>query len=230
MILTAHQPAYLPWLGYFEKIARADVYVFLDTVQYEKNSFINRNKIKTPQGPQWLTIPVRIKGHISSSLVDTQIDDGQPWRIKHLKSIEMNYRKASNFNENFHKLQSIILREENSLSEMCWYQLKFWLKELGINTKIVRASDLNLSSKKSDLVLDLCKELGAVKYISGAMGKNYLNEKEFADSGVQVEYQDLKHPVYPQLWGEFVPYLSVVDFWMNCGPNFSEYFGGLYGV
>ena len=94
MILSAHQPAYLPWLGYFDKIARADVFVYLDTVQFEKNSFINRNQIKTPQGAQWLTIPVRTKGHMSASLRTTEIDDSQKWRSKHIKSIETNYRKA----------------------------------------------------------------------------------------------------------------------------------------
>lgn len=90
MILSAHQPAYLPWLGYFDKITEADIFVFLDTVQYEKNSFINRNKIKTPQGPQWLTIPVKSKGHITATLRETLVDDSKPWRSKHLKSIEMN--------------------------------------------------------------------------------------------------------------------------------------------
>src|SRR5580704_11293436 len=108
MMLSAHQPAYLPWLGYFHKIAQADVFVYLDSVQYEKNSYINRNQIKTPQGASWLTIPVKTKGHMGGSLRTTNIDDSQPWRSKHLKSIEMNYRKASRFDLCFPKIQALL--------------------------------------------------------------------------------------------------------------------------
>lgn len=215
MILSAHQPAYLPWLGYFDKIARADVFVYLDTVQFEKNSFINRNRIKTSQGTQWLTVPVKMKGHIGSTLLDTQIDDAQPWRTKHLKSIEMNYRKVSYFDARFSALQKLILQPEQLLSKMCWQQLQFWLSELNIKTPVVRSSELPVASRKSDLVLDLCKYLGANHYISGALGRDYLDDDAFAASGVKVQYQNFKHPVYPQLWGDFEPYLSVVDYWMN---------------
>lgn len=216
MILSAHQPAYLPWLGYFEKIARSDVFVYLDTVQFEKNSFINRNRLKTPQGVKWLTVPVKLKGHIDSNLMETQIDDAQPWRIKHLKTIEMNYRKAPFFLVRFPALQNLILEPEQLLSEMCWQQLMFWLSELNITTKVVRSSELAVNSSKSDLVLDLCKYFEADHYLSGAFGRDYLDELAFTASGVKVEYQNFKHPVYSQLWGEFEPYLSVLDYWMNC--------------
>ncbi|MBF0282754.1 MAG: WbqC family protein [Zetaproteobacteria bacterium] len=226
MILSAHQPAYLPWLGYFEKIARADVFVYLDTVQFEKNSFINRNRIKTPQGTQWLTIPIKTKGHIGSTLLETQIDDAQTWRKKHLKSIEMNYRKARYFERNFPILQQLILLPEPRLSEICWHQLQFWLREFRINTRIVRASNLPVNSKKSDLVLDLCKHLGASWYLSGALGRDYLDEDAFSDAAVDVEYQDFRHPVYPQLWGDFEPYLSIVDYWMNCGDTLDILYEG----
>lgn len=219
MILSAHQPAYLPWLGYFDKIARADVFVYLDTVQYEKNSFINRNQVKTAQGTSWLTIPVKTKGHIAGSLLTTEIDESQPWRQKHLKTIEMNYRKAPFFEKNFPKLQEIILKPESLLAEMSWKQLQFWLTEFDIKTKVVRASDLPVQSKKSDLVLDLCKHVGANRYLSGALGKDYLDEAAFAESGVKIDYQDFKPSVYPQLWGNFVPYMSIVDYWMNTGST-----------
>ena len=92
MMLSAHQPAYLPWLGYLDKIASADVFVFLDDVQFEKNSFINRNRIKTSQGAQWLTVPVRMKGHMYATLLNTSMDDSQPWRRKHLAAVALNYR------------------------------------------------------------------------------------------------------------------------------------------
>jgi hypothetical protein len=219
VILSAHQPAYLPWLGYFEKIARVDLFVYLDSVQFEKNSYINRNRIKTPQGPQWLTIPIRMKGHTSATLRETMIEEAQPWRDKHLKSIEMNYRKAAFFEQNFPRLQTLFGHPEARLAELCWEQLQFWLSEFGIGTTVVRASELPVSSKKSDLVLDLCRHCGADRYLSGALGRDYLDVEAFADAGVAVEFQTFRHPVYSQRWGEFEPNLSVVDYWLNCGSD-----------
>ena len=224
MILAAHQPAYLPWLGYFEKIARADVFVYLDTVQFEKNSFTNRNKIKTSQGAQWLTIPVKTKGHIGNTLRNTFLNDTQNWRIKHLKSVEMNYRKSPYFQELFPKLQTLLICQETNLSELCWNQLQFWLTELDIKTKLVKSSELQVTTRKSDLVLDLCQHFVADQYLSGALGKNYLDENAFLQAGITIEYQDFKHPIYPQLWGEFEPYMGIVDYWMNCGSDFKNIF------
>jgi hypothetical protein len=216
MILSAHQPAYLPWLGYFDKIARSDVFIYLDTVQFEKNSFINRNQIKTSQGPMWLTIPVKTKGHTNSSLLTTEIDDNQKWRTKHLKSIESNYRKTSNFTTFFPKIETLINLPESNLADYCFANLKFWCKELGINTKIVRSSTLPTFGSKSDLVLDLCKHFDADHYLSGALGRNYLNEADFDKVGINIEYQHFNSPIYPQLWGEFIPNLAVLDWRMNC--------------
>lgn len=215
MILSAHQPAYLPWLGYFDKIARADVFVYLDTVQFEKNSFINRNQIKTPQGAMWLTIPVKTKGHTSASLRTTEIDDAQPWRTKHLKSIEMNYRKAPRFEECFPKIETLIRMPETNLAEYCFHQLQFWLKELAIDTQVVRSSELTVDSAKSDLVLDLCQHFSAEHYLSGALGRDYLIEDDFKTAKISVEYQSFTPHNYPQLWGDFIPYLSILDGWMN---------------
>ncbi|MEI8155484.1 MAG: WbqC family protein [Burkholderiales bacterium] len=219
MFLSAHQPAYLPWLGYFEKIVQSDVFVFLDTVQFEKNSFINRNKVKTPQGPQWLTIPVKTRGHIKTTLRETMTDEAQPWRIKHLKTIESRYRRATYFKECFPKLEALLLTPGSSLAELCWRQLQFWLAEFEIETPIYRSSGSPVASKKSDLILDLCKHFGATCYLSGALGRNYLNEDSFAAAGIEVEYQNFSHPTYPQLWGSFEPNMGIVDAWMNCGSN-----------
>ena len=223
MILSAHQPAYLPWLGYFHKIASVDVFVYLDTVQFEKNSFINRNQIKTPQGAQWLTIPVKTRGHMSGSLRTTTIDDSQAWRSKHLKSIEMNYRKAPRFHERFPKIEALLRMPESNLAEYCLNQLRFWLAELGIaNTRIVRSSELPIASSKSDLVLDLCRHFSAQRYLSGALGRDYLVDADFREAGIAIEYQSFKSPVYPQLWGAFIPNLGVIDWWMNMNqPAFS---------
>jgi len=215
MILSAHQPAYLPWLGYFDKIARADVFVYLDTVQFEKNSFINRNLIKTPQGARWLTIPVKTKGHTSGSLRSTEIDDSQPWRAKHLRSIMMNYRRARRFDECFPKVEALLAVPESNLARYCFHQLRFWLAELSISTRIVRSSELPISSSKSDLVLALCKHFGARRYLSGEQGRDYLVESQFDEAGIAIEYQSFRSPIYFQLWGDFIPNLGILDWWMN---------------
>lgn len=215
MILTAHQPAYMPWLGYFNKLIRSDVFVFLDTVQYEKNSFINRNRIKTPQGAIWLTVPVKIKGHTALTLRETEIDNRQNWKEKHLKSIQLNYRKASRFDTCFPRLEALYGEDYSLLADMCFRHLEFWLNEMGIEKNVVRSSSLPIGSRKSDLIFDLCRHFGADYYISGALGRNYLDEEKFKDTGIQVEYQDYRHPAYPQLHGAFMPNLGIVDFWMN---------------
>lgn len=220
LTLSAHQPAYLPWLGYFDKIARADVFVYLDTVQFEKNSFINRNQIKTPQGALWLTIPVKTKGHTSGSLRTTEIDDRQPWRSKHLKSIEMNYRKAPRFDECFPKIEALLTIPESNLAEYCLHQLQFWLNELAIDTRVVRSSELPITSLKSDLVLDLCQYFGAQRYLSGTLGCDYLVEANFSKACITIEYQNYITPTYPQLWGAFIQNLSVLDWWINSGDSF----------
>lgn len=225
MILSAHQPAYLPWLGYFEKIARADIFVFLDTVQYEKNSFINRNRIKGPNGPIWLTVPVKGKNHLSSSLRTTVIDNSKDWRRKHLKNIQMNYAKAPNSDIKLKAISKVILSPEENLSNYCFEQLKFWLSELSIDTPVVRSSTLDVSGIKSELVLNLCKHFGAEKYLSGSLGRDYIVEEDFRSSGISVEYQAYKEVPYSQLWGQFTPNLSVVDLWMN-SKDISSQWGG----
>ncbi|OLP15647.1 hypothetical protein BST81_25175 [Leptolyngbya sp. 'hensonii'] len=215
MILSAHQPAYLPWLGYFDKLLRSDLFIFLDTVQYEKNSFINRNRIKTPQGPVWLTIPVKTKGHISSTMLETEIDSSQNWREKHLKSIYLNYRKAPYFEICYPKLECLYQQKIDLLADLCFEHLSFWLQELGVSPQLVRSSALPIASKKSDLIFDLCSQFQADRYISGTLGQDYLEVDRFQAAGISIEFQDYRHPSYPQLYGNFLPYMGIVDLWMN---------------
>ncbi|KTS72112.1 hypothetical protein NS274_21975 [Pseudomonas oryzihabitans] len=213
--LAIHQPAYLPWLGYFDRIARVDRFVFLDTVQFEKNSFINRNRIKTPQGVQWLTVPVFGRGHLNSDLSETRIDNSRDWRRDHLKALALNYRRTAHFDSRFARLEALYAEPEELLSAWCWRQLRFWLDELQIATPLLRASDLALQQRKSALVLEICQRLGAQHYLSGTLGRDYLDEAAFTDAGIRVEYQAFAPQPYPQLWGEFVAGLSIVDWWFN---------------
>jgi hypothetical protein len=225
IILTAHQPAYLPWLGYFDKIIRSDVFVFLDAVQYEERSFISRNKIKTPKGTIWLTVPVCSKGHRKSNMTETRIDNTQGWKKKHLNSIFLNYKKAPRFEILYPKLEEFYKKEFEFLADLCIHQLFFWLKEIDVEKRIVSLSQLSIQEKKSDLILKICEDLNANHYISGILGKDYIKEENFNRKGITIEYQDYRHPVYPQLWGDFIPNLSILDFCMNT-DNYALIGGG----
>lgn len=219
MILSIHQPAYLPWLGYLDRIARSDRFVFLDTVQFEKNSFTNRNRIKTAAGPLWLTVPVLHGGHLSGTLRDTRIDVSRHWVAKHLRSIEMAYRKAPRFAVCFPRLAALYEVRHERLADLCWAQLRFWLDEFGIRTPVLRASELAVEGRGSALVLAICRRLGATEYLAGPLGRNYLAEADFHAARVRVRYHDYESPRYPQLHGEFVPALAALDHWFNCpGP------------
>ncbi|RZJ22733.1 hypothetical protein E0H88_03360 [Acinetobacter sp. ANC 4216] len=218
MILSAHQPAYLPWLGYFEKIALSDVFIYMDNVQYEKNSFINRNYIKTPFGKQLLTIPVHSNGHLSKTILEINMVNNINWREKHIRSICQNYSKVKDFKKKEEKIKKLINIEESTLAEYCFLQLKFWIDELGLKTKVIRLSDINIQGKKSDLILELCKKFDCTEYLSGQLGKNYLIESDFTKENILIKYQDYQERVYDQHWGDFIPNLSIVDAWMNDAP------------
>lgn len=219
MIVSIHQPAYLPWLGYLERILKSDCFVFLDTVQLETRSFTSRNRIKTPQGPQWLTVPVQSKGHRETTLQTIRVDDSQPWRRKHLMAIAQHYRRAPRFDVCYGKIEAQLRREHPFLADLCFDQLTFWLAELGISTRVVRARDLAVVGRKSDLMLNFCRHLGAKTYLSGPQGRGYIDEASFAAAGIRVVYHDFVSPVYPQTGDNFTPNLSVVDAWMHLRPE-----------
>jgi hypothetical protein len=216
MILSIHQPAYLPWLGYFDRIARSDKFIYLDNVQFERNSFINRNRIKTSSGPIWLTVPVHLDDHFNKTITDIEIDARQDWKRKHLRSIEQNYHRAPGFAAKFSRLTATYEAKTSNFSEFCFSQLLFWLRELEINTPIVRASALPAAGHKAELIVNLCKHVGAAAYLSGPLGRDYLRTEEFTAAGIQLCFHDYVHPEYPQMHGRFLPAMAIVDYWMNC--------------
>ncbi len=221
-ILIAHQPAYLPWLGYFHKIALSDIFVILDSVQFEKNSFTNRNKIKTAQKPVWLTVPVLLKNHFKKTIKEIEIDNSQDWPKKHWKSIYLNYKKAPYFNKYSDFFEDFYKKKWDYLTNLNEYLLKWFLKELGIKVKYYKASELNLEGYKSDLVLNMSKKLGADLYIFGTLGKDYVEKEKFARQGIEIYFQDYGYPLYPQLYGKFLPYMSIIDLLFNCGNKSLE--------
>ncbi len=223
MILSIHQPAFLPWLGYFHKIISSEVFVILDTVKYSakgKNCFQNRNRIKSANGIIWLTVPIITKNKSDILIKDAEIDNNQRWNIKIIKSIKNNYSKAKFFNKYFPEIERLLTKKYKNLNDLCKDMLDYFLEVLNCKTHILYASDIDLgNSVKSDLILDICKKLNADKYISGKNGKNYINIQDFSKEDITVIFQNYKHPVYDQLYGEFIPCLSFIDLLFNHGPD-----------
>lgn len=216
--LTAHQATYLSWLGLFDKIAHADLFCLFDVCQYERKSFENRNIIKTNSGLLMLTVPVESKGHFETKGKDVKICP-TGWARKHLRSIELAYSKAPYYDAYIGGLESILTSNYEYLADLNLEILRWGMKSFGIKTPIVRASDYDFQGVKSGLVLDMCLKLGASEYVFGALGSDYADKEAFAEAGVGIEFQDYNHPVYPQLFGQFAPYVSFIDLLLNCGPN-----------
>lgn len=220
MIVAIHQPNFLPWLGYFYKIAKCDTFVLLDNVQYTKNSFINRNKIKTPEGELWLTVPVKVKGRFGQLIKDVEIDNIVDWRKKHLRTLEMNYKRAKFFEQVFSRLKAVYyVNDWDNLCELNIRLLEEVLSILKLEKKLVRASELNVEGESTRLLINIVKAVGGNVYLSGFGGAKYQEEELFKQAGIALEYYDFKHPVYPQLWSDFVPNLSVIDLLFNCGSE-----------
>jgi len=221
MIVSIHQPAYLPWLGYFHRIAKSDLHITLDHVQFEKNSFTNRNKVRTAGGWLWLTVPVKTKGRFGELRINhLEIDQANRWREKHWRTIVQAYSKAPYWKMHEEFFESTYVREWTLLYELCAHMTGYFLKVLGIRTPLMSSSIMNPAGTKSELVLDLCRQTKADTYYSGALGRAYLNEELFRKKAIRVSYQDYHHPKYVQFGQKhFEPYMGIIDLLLNCGPN-----------
>lgn len=227
MILSAHQPAYMPWLGYLHKIALCDRFVILDNVQFEKNSFINRNQIKSPNGPIWLTIPVLLTGHTRLTVQDIKIDNSTDWRNKHWKSILFNYKKAPFFGKYSDYFEQLYKKDWIKLVDIIDDQLKFFLNTLNIKTPVLYQSKLQIKSKKQELIVDLCRKTGSDIFVFGALGKDYAQKEIFDKNHIKIYFQEYQHPIYSQLRGDFLPNLSALDLIFNvCAQNAMDIIAG----
>jgi hypothetical protein len=211
-IVSIHQSQYLPWFPYFKKVAMADIFVVMDNVQYQKNGLQNRNKIRNHEGDFWLTIPVT--GHLDDLILDKKIANDS-WKQKHWKSIKASYSKAPYWNMYKDPLELLYEKKYFSLHEVNKNFFEFLLEMLCIRTKIVYLSELVATGTKSDLVLSICKELGASTYITGTGGKSYLIESDFEIENIKVEYIESISPEYTQYQGDFIPDLSIIDMLFN---------------
>ncbi|NQU59147.1 MAG: WbqC family protein [Rhodospirillales bacterium] len=219
MILTAHQPVYLPWLGLFHKIALADRFISFNQVQYQAKDWNNRNKIKTPQGPIWMTVPVLRKGRLEKSYQDIEINNSINWGRKHWQAMRLNYAKAPFFGKYADYFEDIYAREWRTLMELNETMLQWFVDTLGIDIKIESAGDFDFQGTKGDLVADMCRKTGATTYIFGVQGRDYADIAAFESAGVKLYFQDYTHPEYPQLSETFEPYMSIVDLLFNCGEG-----------
>lgn len=214
------QPGYLPWLGFFEQMHRSDVFVIYDDVQYDKNSWRNRNRIKTANGIQWLTVPVHMKFERHTLVKDVMIDNTVNWRKKHLLSIKQSYSKAAFFKKYESLLEDAYSRNWDCLVEIDMYFILTLAEGLGIDTtKLVRSSSLNIAGDRIGKLIKICRHFDADIFYEGASGRNYIDPEIFLNHGINVEFQNYSHPTYNQLYGDFVPYLSILDLLFNCGDN-----------
>lgn len=221
MLVAIHQPHYLPWLRYVEKVARADAFILLDDVHFTKNGWQNRNRIKTANGPALLTVPVYQK--VGQRLHEVRINNETRWREKHRRSIEQAYARAPYFADLMPGLDAIYADDCDRLVDLTDRMLRFFLETMNIATPIQRATDLAVPGEATDRLVNLVRAVGGDRYYSGAYALEvYLDADALAQAGIALELQQWHAPVYPQPHGEFAADLSVLDLLMNCGPASRE--------
>jgi hypothetical protein len=227
MILSIMQPAYLPWLGYFNRLLLSDNHIILDHVSIDANSktkFANRNKIRTKHGWIWLTVPIVTKGlHGRTALNTLQIAAGSAnWAAKTWKSIEANYRKAPFFGDYAPAFESVYREPGRLLLDLNLRITNLLLRAFGMQPIMMLSSSMEIGKTKDDLILSLCHQVGADVYLSGPFGRDYLCSKKFHDGGVELRYHDYRHPQYRQVYPGFEPFMSAIDLLFNYGPEASQ--------
>lgn len=213
------QPSYLPWLGYFEQMARVDEFIFLDDVQYTRKDWRNRNRIKTPYGAKWLTVPVRHAPH-ATLINQIEINYLQDWRASHLNLLRENYRKARYYEEIMDLIATYFDKKFTLLSVLNMALTEGVANYLGLFIKTFLSSQLKTKSgDRNERIIDLCKWTKATTLYDGQSARNFIDDKRFQREGVEVTFQDYRHPEYRQFQGPFISHLSVVDLLFHYGPG-----------
>lgn len=217
------QPLYLPWAGFFELIAASDAYVALDHVAFESSSWQHRNRVKGPNGPFFLSVPVLKEKRGENRICDRRLDHRQPWVKKHLGSLESCYRKARYFDMVYPEVAFLLRKGTEKISDLNVGLIRLLMKHLRLDRPVIRSSELPLGDDaafgKNGRLIHLMQVVGAERFYEGASGRNFIDPKQFEEAGMAVEFQEYRHPVYPQQFGMFVPYMSVVDLLFNCGED-----------
>lgn len=221
------QSNFLPWRGYFDFIDSCDKFVILDNVQYTKNDWRNRNRIKTKDGLHWLTVPVNFSFSQATTIEKTPINYSIPWIEEHINIITAAYSNAPYFEHYAEELFSLISKPVDSISQLNVALIRWAMISLKIDTEIVLASKLVTSNEKSHRVLDIVRQLGGTKYLTGPAAKAYLDESIFREAGVAIDYKTYNYPHYPQLFGTFEGSLSIIDLFFNAGPESFHYINEL---
>jgi hypothetical protein len=216
MIVSVHQPQYLPWLGYFDKIEKADVFVLLDNVQFKKNEWQNRNKIKTAAGEQWLTVPVMYR--FPQLINEVEVNNKERWQHKQQQAVISNYKKAPHWDGLEPFFTDLFQSQWQTISQLNIHVVKTLAKILGIETPLHVASEIgNFPEDPDERLIAITKHFGADTYLAGSGGHDYMDMDKYDRNSVKVLFQDYKHPVYDQLFGDFLPYMSVIDLIFNNG-------------
>jgi hypothetical protein len=218
------QSNYIPWKGYFDMIAAADEFIIYDDMQYTRRDWRNRNQIKTPQGLQWLTVPVQVKGKYEQKINETIID-GTDWKLTHWKTIVQNYSRASCFKEISALFEPLYLENTYThLSNLNRCFLEAICNYLEINRNISDSSEFTWADGKTERLAELCKQVGGTEYISGPSAKDYIDKRVFDNMGIVLTWFDYSgYKEYPQLWGDFTHGVSILDLLFNCGKDSSKY-------
>lgn len=225
MRVTIMQPAYIPWIGYFDRISQSDLFISLDNVQLDQSSktrFTNRNKINTANGPLWLTLPIMLKGNSHKHINELRLVQDQ-WKKKHKKNIQFNYKNALFFDEINSPILEAFDRDWDLMVDLIYHFETYFFDLLKINTPVVRSSEIDVDGQKSDYILNLCKAHGATEYVSGIFGRDYLDQSAFQKAGIRVLIHDYKPIPYKQNFDGFTPYLSIIDLIFNQGTRSSDW-------
>jgi WbqC-like protein family len=218
MIVSVHQPQYLPWLGYFDKIDKADAFVLLDNVQYKKNEWQNRNKIKTASGEQWLTVPVIYR--FPQLINEVEINNRERWQHKQQQALISNYKKAPHWDALEPFFKDLFQTQWQTISQLNIHVVKNLVKIIGITTPVHIASEMgNFPEDPDERLIAITKYFGADTYLAGSGGREYMDMEKYSRNSVKVILQDYKHPAYNQLFGDFLPYMSVIDLIFNHGDE-----------
>lgn len=225
MILAAHQPGFLPWLGYLDKLAHCDVFMIVDDVQYEAQNFQNRNRVKVNNGVVWLTVPLA-SGSRDERICDKRVtyekSPKENWQRRNWKTLTTHYGPSPFFEMYEDDLREVFTRRWELLVDLDLHILALLMRWFGINRPVLRSSTMGIDLQKTDRILELCKRAGADCYLSGSGGSTgYLDVKQMQEAGVRVAWQKFKHPVYPQRYPHlgFIPNLGAIDLLLNCGPR-----------
>ncbi len=224
MKVVIMQPTWLPWLGYFDLIDQSDIFIFLDTAQFEKQTWQQRNRIKTPNGLQWFTVPVFIKGRFGQRILETEIDT-RAFPKKHLKQLQQNYSKAPFFSSCFEEFSSLVdTSRSTNICELNISIVKWLSHELSLNTKFMRSSEMKAEGKRGELLVNLLQEVGSTDYFSPVGSFEYLKEdyQFFSDAGIDISFQKYTHPVYEQQHSPFESGASMLDLLFNAGSSAAE--------